>query len=181
MLTGGPTRSLVIADRAHDVVHTFNEGDDDPKHVSDPRADLRRIVITYGRTWLQVRERIGDLQRSGFQQFIVQLHGPDVTLVGYAVVRDAQGQRGRVFVDWERAQGGSDPRMVRCPGGSARADFAGDQLMFTVPAECFGTPRWVRASVSNTLLERDDEQFEDGLDAERIKPDGYSAARVDRP
>ena len=156
------------------MVHTFNEGDDDPKHVSDPRADLRRIVITYGRTWLQVRERIGDLQRTGFQQFILQLHGPGVTLVGYAVVHDAQGQRGRVFVDWERAHG--DPTRARfaAPGASARADFAGDQLMFTVSAECLGTPRWVRVSVSNTLLEPDDEEYEDGLDADRIKPDGYS-------
>ena len=128
-----------------------------------------------------MRERIGDLQRTGFQQFIVQLHGPDVTLVGQAVVRDAQGQRGRVFVDWERAQGESDPRVVRCPGASARADFAEDQLMFTVSAECFGAPRWVRASVSNTLLERDDAEYGDGLDADHMKPDGYSAARVDRP
>ena len=53
--------------------------------------------------------------------------------------------------------------------------------MFIVSPECFGTPRWVRASVSSTLLERDDAEYEDGLDADRMKPDGYSAARVDRP
>jgi len=53
--------------------------------------------------------------------------------------------------------------------------------MFTVPAECFGTPPWVRASVSNSLLERDDAEYADALDADHMEPDGYSAARVGRP
>ena len=180
LTTAGPKRVVVIPDRANDVVHTLNEGDDNPKHVSEPRADLRRIVITYGRTWLQVRERIGDLQPIGFQQYVLQLHGPGVVLVGYAVVRDSQGQRGRVFVDWERGHRASGLRQVRCPGASARADLPGDQLIFTVSTECLGTPPWVRVIVSTTLLEPNDEEYDDTLDADRVKSDGYSA-RVNRP
>jgi hypothetical protein len=174
---GGPTR-LVVEDRAGDVTHTFNEGDDHPKRVSYPGFDLRRVVVTHDRPSVKVVEQIADLQPSGFQQFGVGLRVPRRTFFGHGVLGRVRHGRAPVLVEWELQNRGNGFEL-RCPAASGRASFVRNLVVVVVPTTCLGNPPWVRVDVWNTLDRADDQQYTDDLDAV-ADVHGYTA-RVFRP
>lgn len=169
--TAARATRFVIPDRAHDVELTLNEGDDKPKQSADPRVDIRRIVITFRQSSVQITERIADLRPAGYQQIIVLLHAPGVTWTGYAVINNGPD----VSLHWELRGRKAGTSRGRCPEASARPDYAGDVFTLSVSTNCLANPPWVRASVSNSLLETNDAEYEDGMDESQMALGGYSA------
>lgn len=167
--TSAPSpKRLVIRDRADDVLQTIGLSDNDPKQVSYPRGDLRRVTITHGPLTIDVVAQFGDLQPTSLQLFEVQLRTLDRTYYGDGVLR--RNDRTALSLQWEFQYQGNT-FTLRCPAASGRADFARKLVFIAVPATCLDSPLWVRLNVWNTMDSPDGVKYEDRLD--RVEASSY--------
>lgn len=138
---------LAHQDAAGDIHKTTWDSEGDTTDVPARNAaqpDIRRVVVRYQQNRILIRVKHTELSRRAGRYDVLRLRTPMGGASGSFLVREAgawQGIGGFYRLDDRRP----------CAGVVHRFDYEHDLTTWSVPASCFGSPRWVRIGMSGRL------------------------------
>lgn len=135
---------VIRRDAAGDIHKTTwdsgRETDMPARNAAQP--DIRRVVVRYQQNRLLIRVKHADLSQRTGRYDVLRVRTPKGGAFGaWQVPKAGAWQGSGAFYRFD------DPGKP-CAGVVHRFDYRHDVTTWSVPASCFGSPRWVRVGVS---------------------------------
>ena len=133
----------MVEDAVGDVRSIDLAADEDgPRVPSHVTSDITRTVLEHDTSGLEIAAHFRDLQKGPLLRMDVRVR----TSQGgyYLTMTRVSGRRIRLTLATRSG------REVECARLAGRFDGTGDTVTVSIPAECLGSPRWVRVGVMAT-------------------------------